>query len=164
VHDLDLVYREGGDDGPLRPLDVRAHDLAVIAAKPSWVVEGIHLDGTEELMARAELIVWLDHLRWWRSSGRVVRRFIGGAWAEIRQRRGRDRFLRFGDYRRRLRELGGAIRQSRGYVANDGSTAVTRAAVAGRLAPYGSKVVRCSSQADVVSLVRRLGPATATPG
>ncbi|HLB45248.1 MAG TPA: hypothetical protein VJK49_07635 [Candidatus Limnocylindrales bacterium] len=162
VHGLDSILREGGGGGPARPVDVRVAELALIADQPSWIVEGVHLDDTEPLMARAELIVWLDHLRWWRSSARVVRRFVSGAWVEVRRRRGRERFLRFGDYGRRLRELGGAIGQSRGYAINDSrATPVTRAAVAGRLSRFGDKVLRCTSEADVDNLLRRLRPATA---
>ncbi len=165
VHDLDLIYREGGGDGPVRPVAVRDAELHEIAQQPDWVVAGIQLDGTAELLARAELIVWLDHLVWWRARGRVARRFISGAWAEVRQRRGRERFLRCRDYGRRLRELGGALTKSRDHAAEgSGAAPMTRAAVAGRLGDHAAKVVRITSSAQLEQLVRRLRPATAKPG
>ena len=50
--DLDLIYRDGGGNGPPRVPAVRDADLARIAAEDAWIVEGIHLDGTAGLMDR----------------------------------------------------------------------------------------------------------------
>ena len=156
VTDLDLVYRDGGGNGPPREPEVRDADLARICAGPAWIVEGIHLDGSAGLMGRAELIVWLDHVGGWRSSVRITRRFISGAWSEVRHQRGWRRFFRFGDYWRHLRELGGATRQARAYGTANGGAAVTRTQVAATLHDYGAKVVRCATDADVDALVSLL--------
>ena len=154
--DLDLVYREGGGNGPLRDVAARDADLARIAASDAWIVEGIHLDGTAGLMDRADLIAWLDHVGGGRSTIRIMRRFVSGAWYEVRHQHGWRRFLRFGDYWRHLRELGGATRQAQAYASDNSGAPVTRAQVAARLDGYGTKVVRCATDADVAALVSRL--------
>ena len=156
--DLDLVYRAGGGNGPVREVAVRDADLARIAASDAWIVEGIHLDGTAGLMDRADLIVWLDHVGSGRSTVRIMRRFVSGAWYEVRHQHGWRRFFRFGDYWRHLREVGGAAREARSYASADGggSAPVTRQQVAQRLDAYGAKVVRCATDAHVAALLSRL--------
>ncbi len=156
VTDLDMVYRDGGGNGPPRAPEVRDADLVRIADEPDWIVEGIHIDGTDGLMDRAQLIVWLDHVGGWRSSVRITRRFISGAWSEVRHQRGWRRFFRFGDYWRHLRELGGATREAHAYASSDGAAPITRAQVKRTLDGYGAKVVRCSADADVEALVSQL--------
>jgi len=156
VVDLDLVYRQGGGNGPLRPAALRDADLAAVAQRPRWIAEGVHLDGTQCLMEESDLIVWLDHVSARRSSVRIVRRFISGAWHEVRNQRGWRRFFRFGDYARHLRELGRAIPEAHAYSGSPGGAAVTRADVAQRLAGYREKVVRCATEGDVAALVTRL--------
>jgi len=169
VHDLDLVFREGGGNGPARPSETVAADIAAINESPEWVAEGLHLKGTEPLLESADLIVWLDDGSWARSSGRVVRRFFSGAWATARsQRRARD-FFRFRDYWRHLRELGGAVPAARRYEVNESTDAAdgyvpTRQDVATALKPYESKAVRCSSSEETTQLVSRLRPAAARHG
>lgn len=162
VHDLDLVFRADGGNGPERPADVRRADLARICDSPSWVAEGVHIVETGCLMETANMIVWLDHLPWWRASGRIARRFASGAWAEMRSQRGRKRFLRFGDYWRHTRELGRATRGTRQYetgqpvVGSPSSAEVKRA-----LAPYESKLIRVTSDDELDALVRNLTGAPA---
>ena len=156
VDDLDLVFREGGGNGPDRAPDVRDADLAAIAARPAWIAEGIHLDGTQQLMDAADMIIWLDNTTGWRASARIVRRFVSGAWHEVRTQHGWRRFFRFGDYYRHLRDLRRAIPEARAYSAGDGHTPVTRAQVAQRLDGYGKKVVRCATDADVEKVVSLL--------
>ena len=87
-----------------------------------------------------------------------MRRFVSGAWYEVRHQRGWRRFFRFGDYWRHLRELGGAAREARAYTSPDGTTSapVTRQLVEHRLAGYGAKVVRCATDEDVEKLVSLL--------
>lgn len=163
-HDLDLVFREGGGNGPWRDRTERDAEIGRLAAQEAWIADGIHLDGTEPLMDAADLIVWLDHVSSTRSTVRIVRRFIAGAWAEVRARRGWRRFLRFGDYVRHLRELARAIPETRSYTsatATAPSGQVTRAQVAERLARYPGKVVRCRRDSEVEALLRSLRPAPA---
>ena len=156
VTDLDLVYREGGGNGPPREPEARDADLVRIAEGPDWIVEGIHIDGTDGLMGRADLIVWLDHVGGWRSSVRITRRFISSAWSEVRHQRGWRRFFRFGDYWRHLRELGGAAREAHAYGSPNGTAPITRDQVTKTLDSYGAKVVRCTADADVDGLLSQL--------
>ena len=80
--------------------------------------------------------MWLDDAAWGRNSGRIVRRFFGGAWSTARSQRDLRSFFRFRDYGRHLRELFAAIPQSRRYeTAPAGSDEVTRKDVAERLRP-----------------------------
>jgi len=169
VHDLDLVFREGGGNGPARPSEPVTAEIEAIAATPAWIAEGLHLDGTEPLLESADLIVWLDDGSWAGNSARIVRRFFSGAWSTARsQRRFRD-FFRFGDYWRHLRELGSAVPKARRYEAGGGgstdeSDEPTHQDVARALAPYESKVVRCSSNEETRQLVSQLRPAAARHG
>jgi len=154
--DLDLIYREGGGNGPIRPIEARTADLAALLAQRSWIAEGIHLDGTAPLMDAADLIIWLDPATGWRTSMRMVRRFISGAWYEIRHQRGWRRFFRFGDYARHLRELASAILESRAYSSDSDRAPITRGQVEQRLSGYGPKVVRCATAKDVDKIVTQL--------
>jgi adenylate kinase family enzyme len=159
--DLDLIYRERGGNGPIRPLDARDADLAELLTQPSWIAEGIHLDGSAPLMHAADLIIWLDPTTGWRTTMRIVRRFISGAWYEVRHQRGWRRFFRFGDYARHLRDLARAIPESRAYSSDGDRAPVTRSQVERRLSGYGPKVVRCASADDMDKIVNLLR-ATAT--
>jgi len=162
VHDLDLIYRDGGGNGPPRDPHQRDAELAELADSGAWIVEGIHLDGTQPLMDAADTIVWLDNVSWSRSSVRIVRRFVRGAWTEVRNQHGWRRLFRFGDYRRHLVELLRALPQARSYDrAGQKADVVSRAAVAARLSGYGDKVVRCSTDAELRSVVGRLSRAAA---
>ena len=154
VHDLDLIYRIGGGNGPLREANERDEMVSQVLDSDGWVVEGIHLSWTHGLLDAADSIIWLDHASWAKSSTRMVRRFVGGAFAEARRQRGWRRFLRFRDYQRHLRELASAIPRSRRY--HQGSSAPSgdaghesRTATEAALRPYWAKVVHCRTEADV---------------
>jgi hypothetical protein len=159
------VFREGGGNGAQRAPDAITADIAAIAGSPDgWVAEGLHLDGTDGLFEAADLIVWLDDAGWTNNSGRVVRRFFGGAWATARSQRDVRSFFRFRDYGRHLRELFSAIPESRRFeTAPAGDSEVTREDVAARLRPYESKVVRCSSPDETRSLLSQLRSVAARP-
>ena len=166
VHNLDEVARVGGGTGPQRSSAERAASVVEIIASGRWVAEGVHLAWTNDLLEAAEVIVWLDHVAWQRSSGRIVKRFVNQALAEARRQRGWRRFLRVRDYGRRLRELAVAIPESRDYerapAGSDGagSPTVTRAATAAVLAPYEHKLVHCRTSADIDTALRTvLSPA-----
>jgi len=62
VHNLDHIYYEGGCAGE-RPRDQVVADLAAIVAEPAWVTEGSFVDWIDDVLASAELIVWLDVAR-----------------------------------------------------------------------------------------------------
>ncbi|MEA2622844.1 MAG: hypothetical protein QOH61_1754 [Chloroflexota bacterium] len=180
VHSLDDVARIGGGNGPMRSPDERAALVAGILAADGWITEGVHLRWTDSLLERADLIVWLDYVSSAGATGRVLRRFVAGAIHEVRHRPMRERFTRFRDYGRQLRNLGGAIRETRDYYADGGATladhtagavspadgaqdsshettAESRARTREQLAPFASKVVHCRDAADVAKLLERLG-------
>jgi glycosyltransferase involved in cell wall biosynthesis len=152
VFHLDEIARDPGT-GLIRSEAERLAMVAAIAAQPSWVTEGIHVAWTDELLRRADTILWLDHVRAGRAVMRVARRFAGGGVAESRRSHGLRRFFRPASYLRHLRALGGAIREIRAYDQTPPGVAVgdagSRAATAAQLAPHASKVVHCTRQADV---------------
>jgi hypothetical protein len=148
LHSLDEVAREGGGRGTETSAGERAAAVARILATPRWIAEGVHLGWTQPLMAGADAIVWLDHVEWHKSSGRIIRRFLRQAITEARGRRGRERFLRFGDYARRLRELIVSVPETRTYPYEE----LERA-----LAPYARKLTRCRSADDVDAALVTLG-------
>jgi len=159
VH-LDDVARVGGGTGPIRSEDDRQADVARIAAGEGWIVEGVHLGWTSVLLDRAELVIWLDHVGPSVASRRIVSRFVRNAFAELRQRRGRERFFRMRDYLRHLRDLLAGVRETRVYYPSDGGGSVgpTRSEtqeVMDLLERSGHEVVRCRSQRDVDRLAVR---------
>lgn len=153
VHEVDRIARIGGGNGPERAAAERDALVAAIAGGDRWVSEGVHLGWTSPLLERAQVIVWLDQLTPAAASVRMVRRFLSGAMTELRGHHGRERFARVGDYLRHTRELAGALRHARR--ANDPDL------FARALAPYGAKVVRCRTSADLEAFVASLLPAAA---
>jgi adenylate kinase family enzyme len=147
AHHLDNIARVGGGSGPETTADERQAAIDNILGQNAWIAEGVHLGWTQPLLDSAEAIVWLDHVAWHRSSGRIMRRFVSGALAEMRRRKGRERFLRFRDYARRLRELASAVPETRTYPFDE----LERA-----LAPFADKVVRCRTQDDVTAALESL--------
>ena len=79
---------------------------------------------------------------------------------EVAVRRGRERFLRFADYRRNARQLFSALRDSRDFWGSPAIRKrrypVTRTEVAESLAPYAAKVVRLSRNEHVVEVSAEL--------
>lgn len=158
VHDLDEVYREGGGRNPLRPEDRRESDVRRIIESRRWIVEGVHLGWTDELMDEAQVIVWLDHLSRTQLAVRMARRFAAGAADEVGQQRGRRRFLRFGDYWRHLTELAGELRDAVAYphATRRGPRATpVRSETLGKLEPHWERVIHVRRAADLEGLVRR---------
>lgn len=156
VHELDQIAYEGID---FRPRD-RAACLAraeEIAAQERWVTEGIFVDWTEPLLTRADSIVWLDYTAWSGSAVRIVLRTFRGALLEIGRRRGRERFLRFDDYRRNLRGLSTVLVDSREFwhpAAEAAHYPVTREAIRRVLEAHRPKVVHVTRRRDVRTLAR----------
>jgi len=149
VHELDRVARIGGGDGPVRPAAERDAMVSEIAAGDAWITEGVHLGWTGPLFARAQAIVWLDHVTPAGASARMVRRFVAGAWHEFRTRRGRERFARVGDYLRHTWYLGRSLLRS--HTADDSSEFATA------LAGYPETVVRCTTPEAVEAFVASVG-------
>jgi adenylate kinase family enzyme len=170
VHELDQLARIGGGFGPERDATERDAMVADILASPRWVVEGIHLGWTDGLLAAADVIVWLDHVDWTKSTGRVFRRFVSQAMAEARRQRGWRRFLRLRDYGRVLRALAAALVEPRRYhrtpgmsEGGEGSPADSRAATARVLDRYSDKLVHCRSIGDVQLALERITVASGAP-
>jgi adenylate kinase family enzyme len=162
VHHLDEVARVGGGTGPERSSAERAADVARIVASDRWIAEGVHLGWTSPLFEAADTIVWLDHVAWRGTSRRMVRRFVTQAIAEARRRRGRERFLRFRDYARRLGDVAKSIPEARRYQRNATSRPgaaggdPTRAATERAVAPHTAKLIHCRIAADVDTALARL--------
>lgn len=161
VHDLDLVAREGGGNGPPRSAAERLTSVERIVQSPAWITEGIHLGWTADLLRSADAIIWLDYVSWPQAMRRVVGRFVANGLAEARRQRGWRRFLRVRDYARHLRELVAAVPDSRGYYSAAGDEAAedpehpTKGVTARHLEPYRAKVIHCRSAADVRRLMTR---------
>jgi adenylate kinase family enzyme len=159
AHHLDLVARVGGGTGVERSLAERDADVASILASGAWIAEGVHLGWTAPLYEAADTIVWLDHVPWKSSGRRMVRRFVSQAVHEARTRRGRERFLRFRDYARRLRDLARAIPEARGYERGGATTDTaqpTRTATESALSAHGAKLIHVRTAADVEKAFRTL--------
>ncbi|MEP7377983.1 MAG: hypothetical protein ABI725_00315 [Chloroflexota bacterium] len=157
------MAREGGGTGPERTPAERMADIRAILTQSRWIAEGIHLDWTSDLALAADIVLWLDHVSWRRSSGNIVKRFVRDAIAEARRQKGRRKFTRWRDYARRVSELARAIPESRTYHRTTdgvGAMAVSRAATERFLAPYRDKVVHCRSEADLTRFLGYL-PTTA---
>lgn len=123
-------------------------DRAELAARDSWVVEGIFLYDIAPLLERADLVVWLD------LPARVAQRRIVTRHFKL-SLLGRNRYPG-------LRRMARFVRSMSSYyvkpavepVAADDWGALSRALTAERLAPHGHKVARLRKPADVRSFVR----------
>jgi hypothetical protein len=151
MHELDLVARMGGGNGPERPIADRDAMVAAIAAEDVWITEGVHVGWTDPLLARAEVIVWLDHVSSTDRSGRMIRRFVAGGLHELRTRHGRERFTRVADYLRHSRDLAGSVLRSRAVSPSEPDP------LAAALAPWTATTIHCTSSADIDAFVRSLG-------
>lgn len=78
IYNLDTICYEGGKggfDARYRPYSVRLADASHIAHKNEWIVEGIYLWWTRELMQSADAIIWLD-LPWHVATRQILTRHI----------------------------------------------------------------------------------------
>lgn len=168
VHALDRLAYEG-PEFTARPVAASARGALEIAEQPRWITEGIFLGWTEPLLRRADVIVWLDHATWRRSAGRIIIRSVRYAFAEMKTRRGRERFLRFPDYARNLRQVFVVLITSREYWVSREPTRrypVTQEQVERALGPYVPKVIHVTRQRDFEALEQLAvagEPAPATP-
>lgn len=162
VYALDPVAYEGLEfaERPGKDSAERAHALA---AMPRWVTEGIFVGWTEPLLERADVIVWIDSIGWTRAATRITMRTVRHAFGEMKVRRGRERFLRVGDYARNLRQLGFVLLASREYWSRGWGDRypVTRWQVEEALAAHQGKVLRLTNDHEARRLVP--GSATAVP-
>jgi adenylate kinase family enzyme len=160
VHSLDLIAYEGPDFKE-RSLAYRSAKAREIAATPRWITEGIFIGWTEPLLEEAELIIWLDYVSWRNAAARIAIRTFRGALQEMKVRRGSERFLRIGDYRRNLRQLISVLTTSREYWG--GGTGAdrypaTREELDQTLRPYAAKVIHITEKRDAKTLLELLCP------
>lgn len=147
-----------------QPIERRRVEAWEIARREEWVSEGVYLDWVDPLFARAELIVWLDSVAWWKSAARIVRRYARTAADEVRTEPGPRKLFRFGpvDIVRNLRTMLSILARVYRYhhpglrAQGDPDEGVTRRATELALGRYGAKVVRIRSAGDVEALIRRL--------
>jgi hypothetical protein len=154
IHHLDDIARIGGGRGPETTDAARATEVDGILSQSSWIAEGLQLGWTARLMAAADSIVWLDATPPRASSWRIFRRFVSGGVAEFRRRQGREKFLRFGDYLRKVRELIVSVPETRTYPRAELETA---------LALHAAKLVHCKSQTDVDAALITLSSSVSPP-
>jgi len=148
AHDLDMIgYASGA--GARRLLPDRLADVAAIARREGWITEGIFLWWMEELLRRADVIVWLD-IPWRIAAWRIVARHARASLAGTNWHKGLRRLWRILRHARRY-YTGRAITP----MAPDDDAAVTREATAVVLAACPT-VVRCRSTRDVVRWLAQL--------
>lgn len=168
---LDDVARVGGGTGRIRTPGERDPLVATILAGDAWITEGVHLGWTEPLLARAELIVWLEAATGSAAAGHIAERFMAGAWAELRRRSWRQRIAATPGYARHARDLVGAMIAARRYARADATAPVdptgtldSRAATEAALAAHTDRVRHIGSHAEadawLAELRVRAGAAT----
>lgn len=72
VH-LDREYYGPGWQKPL--LEVWAKRITELSQRPQWIMDGNYLNTLELRLVHAQLVVWVDTLRW-ACMGRVIRRIL----------------------------------------------------------------------------------------
>jgi adenylate kinase family enzyme len=155
VHQLDAIAYEGPEYLE-QPYETTQREAQRIADEEAWIVEGIFVGWTKPLFESADVIVWLDYLSRRGAGVRIVRRAARGAWQEMKARRGAERFLRFRDYARHLRQLVFVLRESRDYWSGPEQARrypVTRAQVEQAVAPYANKLMRITQAREARLLV-----------
>lgn len=90
AYELDKIAFTGRDYEE-RPYQDRQADIHEILSHPAWITEGLFVRWTDELLARANIVVWLDNMNWQRGFRRITRRFVNLAISEARRRHGWER-------------------------------------------------------------------------
>ena len=149
VHHLDEVGHLAGGGTPLRGSAELAAFADSLASESGWICEGVDIGWTDPLFARADAILWLD-VGGIRPAASMIKRFVSQALAEARRNRGRQRYLRFGDYLMRTRQLVGTLAASTMYATsrNGEATPESRASFVSALAPHRAKVLRLRTRRD----------------
>jgi O-antigen/teichoic acid export membrane protein len=150
-----------------RPLQARLADLEEILQRPAWITEGIFLGWTDPLLDHADLIVWLDHVTWRTAFRRIMHRSVSVAADHARQQRNVRHFLRFRDFARNLRLLGGVFMSSRiyykGHSRAKSSANLTRLATRDQLQQYGYKLIHCRTPETIMVLLARAAQSRKEP-
>ncbi len=133
-YEMDLIGWENGV-GAERSLEVRLRDVHEIAMQAEWVAEGGHSPWRDELLQRAEQIVWLD-LSWNIAGWRILTRHLRASWAGTNRHPGLLKLYRF-------------MRYARTFYTSAQPDQGTRLTEAKELQPYMHKVMHCQHPADV---------------
>jgi adenylate kinase family enzyme len=148
-----------------RPLPERLARIRSIARQRAWIAEGVFLWWTEELFDAAEVIVWLDHVRFPTVVARVLARHARSARREATVRSGHEKFSRFRDYLNAIRRLVSVVvRVARFHfgrtppdVADDDFGAITRRAMQSTArGRFGQKLVHVRSRQQLRTLLSDL--------
>jgi adenylate kinase family enzyme len=141
----DIYLKNNGETH--RPLDMRLADVSRIAAQSAWITEGNYLWWTEELLRRADMIIWLD-IPWRVAAWRIIVRQIRKGLTNPTHQPIGHKLYRF---------IGFVYRQSKYYLSstlaerdtlNDDS-AKNYVTTAEYLASYIDKLVHCCSSPEV---------------
>src|SRR5262245_14833576 len=87
VYSLDSIAYEGAEFSD-RNLEDCSADVREIAARDTWICEGIFVGWVDELVRKADVVVWLDHLTWPKAARNILKRFVVLAAREIKTQRG----------------------------------------------------------------------------
>ena len=159
VFHLDDVARDAAT-GRRRSVIERRQRAQEIASQPSWVTESVHTGWTDPLFERADLVIWLDHVRGKRAALRMTRRFLLQARREFRARGGWRSALRLRDYARHIRDLIRSVHEVTSFESKSQQgrdvDAGSRAATIAQVRPHAAKLVHCRSAADVEAVLLRL--------
>ena len=148
-YELDVVGYENGS-GAKRPLKQRQADIQKIVEQPCWIVEGAFLWWIDDLLAQADVIVWLDlhwRLCWWR----IVLRHIKADLTRTNRHPGYHNMLRFAAGVRPY--YTNPVPAVPSAPDDDGAN---RTAVAQVLAAYKGKVAHCRRPADVRAFLKQI--------
>jgi|WetSurMetagenome_2_1015567.scaffolds.fasta_scaffold486642_2 adenylate kinase family enzyme len=156
AYELDAIAFTGPDFEE-RPIAERVAAIHEITTRPAWITEGLFVRWTDELLAQASIVVWLDHVNWQRGVWRITRRFIRSAVNEAKRRQGLERYTRFPDYVRHMKQLVQVFFSSRAYYAGRPSRSTarieSRQTTSEFLRPYKDKVVHCYSDEAVETFI-----------
>jgi cytidylate kinase len=159
AYELDKIAFTGPDFEE-RPLADRIADVHAIASRPAWVTEGLFVQWTDELMMEASIIVWLDNMNWERSTWWITKRFVKLAIREAKKRQGLEKFTRFTDYARHMKQLIQSLFASRayygGYPTKSTHRIESRPITAAFLKPYKNKVIHCYNDESVDAVIEYL--------
>lgn len=156
THELDQIAFTGRDFEE-RPYTDRVAAIHQIASQPAWITEGLFVRWTDELLAGASIVVWLDHVNWEKGILRITRRFVKSAIQEAKKRQGLERFTRFPDYARHFKQLIQVFFTSRAYYGGSPPRATdrieSRLTTAAFLKPYKHKVIHCYNDESVEAFI-----------
>ena len=126
------------------PLAQRLADIKQILAQPQWITEGAFLWWTDNLLAEADVIVWLD-LPFPITGWRIIKRHVLASWHGNNPHAGVVNLLRFTtDVGRKY-----YMKEPLQPTAPDDDFAITRAATKQILSNHADKLIHCRRQNEI---------------